>query len=139
MGTEIYKLTYIQDLVGAINSTYWSMPGNGGAYAVVSVAGRDRNWFVAQHEVRIGIYGAPIAEHVWFKKAYFNYLWYDDYGGHYQTGRGYNHGTQTIAIFEPYDERDWRPNGNQTAGARVVSFDNMWSATDAHPQKNFGR
>jgi hypothetical protein len=131
--------TSIWNLVPVINDhTNWDSSSHGGSYAVVSVSGKDQNWFVAQHEERIGIYGAPIAEHVKLWKTYFDYLKYD-HGGHYQTGRGYSHSNNKIAIFEPFDERDWCWQGNYTGKRQYVSFQNMWDATYVHPQKNFGR
>ncbi|MCD4737907.1 MAG: hypothetical protein K8R89_01430 [Anaerolineae bacterium] len=139
LGTETLGYTSIWNLVPAINNhTNWGSSSHGGSYAVVSVSGKDQNWFVAQHEERIGIYGAPIAEHVKLWKTYFDYLKYD-HGGHYQTGRGYSQNTGKIAIFEPYDERDWCNDGYYTGKRQYVSFGDMWGATYVHPQKNFGR
>ena len=139
LGTETLGYTSIWSLVPAINNhTSWDSSSHGGSYAVVSVAGKDQNWFVAQHEERIGVYGAPIAEHVKLRKTYFDYLQYD-HGGHYQTGRGYSHSNNKIAIFEPFDERDWCSGGNYTGKRQYVSFGDMWGATYVHPQKNFGR
>jgi|GEM_PF-5004016 len=139
LGTTQAYGTWIGNLVPAINNhTNWDSSSHGGSYAVVSVAGKDQNWFVAQHEERIGVYGAPIAEHVKLRKTYFDYLQYD-HGGHYQTGRGYSHSNNKIAIFEPFDERDWCSGGNYTGKRQYVSFGDMWGATYVHPQKNFGR
>ncbi|MEA3309745.1 MAG: hypothetical protein U9Q70_09580 [Chloroflexota bacterium] len=139
LGTDTIGYTYIGNLIPVINDyTNWNSASHGGDYAVVSVAGKDQSWFVAQHEERIGIYGAPIAEHVNLWKMYFEYLQYN-HGGHFQTGRGYSQYSDVIAIFEPYDERDWYSHGNHTGKRQYVPFNKLWGATQIHPQQNFGR
>ncbi len=141
LGTEALGYTSIWSLIPTINDyTNWSASYHGGPYAVVSVngPGKDINWFVAQHEIRIGIYAAPIVEHVLLHTNYFDYLRYN-HGGHYQTGRGYSHINGTISIFEPYDEQKWSSGGYHTGKPQSVSFYDMWRATYDHPQQNFGR
>lgn len=141
LDTEPHGLTYIGNFIPVINDyTNWDASYRGGPYAVVSVhgPGKDIDWFIAQHEIRIGIYGAPIIEHVVLHTDYFHYLRYD-HGGHYQTGRGYSHVADTISIFEPYDEQDWYEHGYHTGKPQQVAFQDMWNATYYHPQHNFGR
>ena len=125
--------TWINSLVNAVKSyTSWDSSTYGGAYSVISLSGKSSTWFMIKHEIRIGLYGAPIVEHPVLKKAYFPYL-AKDHGGHYQTGRGYSYNSDTIAIFEPLDEcdLDYSPCNN-TGTRQYVSYVNLFNATVAN-------
>ncbi len=118
----------------AINS-YTAWDNSGGAYDLISLVGQDQAFYKAQHEVRIGLYGAPVVEHVYLDTEYFPYLdrhWWSS--GHFQTGRGYS--STSVAILEPYDERDCITGGAFTATRQYVSWTNMYNASQAHPHKN---
>ncbi len=98
--TDAQGATALSDIVSHINTyTNWDAVGTGGAYSMVSISGRDQTFFVDYHKVRIGVYGAPIVEHVMLRDEYFSYL-AKDHGGHFQTGRGYS--GSNIAIFEQH-------------------------------------
>ena len=136
--TDIQGATALSDLVNLTNTyTNWDWSSRGGSYAMVSVSGKSQTWFMIQHELRIGVYGAPIIEHVKLRNEYFTYLRYD-HGGHFQTGRGYSYQLNTISIFEPYDERDWTTYGYATGKVQYVPVKNLYDATQIHPHKNMG-
>ena len=138
LNTDAQGATALADLVDGTNDwTGWDSSSHGGSYAMVSVDGKTQSWFVTQHKLRIGAYGAPVIEHVRLRTAYFPYLRYNA-SGHFQTGRGYSDNTGKIAIFEPYDERDWRSGGYATGRRQYVLYANMWDATRTHPHENFG-
>lgn len=128
--------TSIANMVAQVNaSTTWD--GRAGKYAVISLAGRTAGWFRSMHVTQLFHHEAPIIEHVLLEQAYFKYLAFD-HGGHYQVGRGYTDGGNSIVIFEPYDERDYRADGNHTSGSRTVGYRELYAATVKHPQQNFG-
>jgi hypothetical protein len=136
--TDQQGATALSDLVLITNNnTGWDSSSHGGSYSMVSVSGKSLAWFVDQHELRIGVYGAPIIEHVKLRNEYYTYLRYD-HGGHFQTGRGYSNNSSTIAIFEPYDERDWSSGGYYTGKRQYVPYQNIYDATQVHPHKNMG-
>lgn len=138
LGTTPESGTALSNIVDAINEhTFWADSSHGGAYVVVGLSGKAQSYYVGVHKTRIGIYGAPVVEHVMLYDQYFTYL-AKDWSGHYQTGRGYSDYTSEISIFEPFDERDWYWNGNNTGMIQYVSYANMWYATQAHSQKNMG-
>jgi hypothetical protein len=138
LNTDQQGATAIADMVAVTNSvTTWDSAAHGGTYAMVSVVGKTKNWFMTQHELRIGVYGAPVIEHVMLWNDFFFYI-SQDHGGHFQTGKGYNSTAATISIFDPYDERDWVTGGSHSSGPHAVALQDLWDATTAHAQKNFG-
>lgn len=129
--------TALSDIVLRINTDTNLDTAHGGSYSMVSIIGHDLNWFRTVNETRIGVYGAPIVEHVMLKRAYYTYLKYD-HGGHFQVGRGYSNTDDNLYVMEPYNERDWSSTGNVTGTYQSVPFANVWNATQAHSHKNFG-
>lgn len=106
--------TSISSMVSATNDhTGWD--GKAGPYVVQSVSGWTTANFLNAHANEIGLYGAPVIEHVLLRDEFFDYLRYD-HGGHFQMGRAYNYSGDLIGIFEPFDERDWSSGGYATAG-----------------------
>jgi hypothetical protein len=137
LNTEAQGATAAADMVYGINMwTHWDTSSHGGSYYLESVEFRDQEWFVDAHKLRIGAFFAPVIEHVVLHVQYFPYL-SRDHGGHFQTGRGYSENSDTIAIFEPLDERDFG-SGNHTGMHQYVPYSNMWGATNNHPHQNFG-
>lgn len=128
--------TGISAIVSQINSsTTWD--SKAGTYSVVSVANNTQYWFRSVHRAQLGLYKAPVLEHVRLRKAYFNYLNYD-HGGHFQVGRGYYNSGDNISIMDPYDERDFRSGGAASGGLHSLPVAKLWNATKANSLKNIG-
>jgi hypothetical protein len=130
--------TGIQAMVSRVNAdTTWDSRGSG-SYVVLSVSPTNTAaWFMSLHHGNIGTYGIPIVEHVQLLKQYFPYVSHD-HGGHYQSGRGYDDTSGTIAIFDPYNEADFEAAGSVTYGYHSVSVLNMFNATLANVNRNVG-
>lgn len=121
--------TSIQSMVNAIdNYTNW------GNYSVVDTHDRGASWYFAIHKSHIGIAEKPLVEHVKLWDQYYSYL-ARDHNGHFQTGRGYSNNSATIAIFEPYDERDFG-SGNHTGMKQYVNYTKVYQANQAYPSWN---
>jgi hypothetical protein len=71
------------------------------------------------HQKHLGVYKAPVIEHVQLLKRYFPYLAFN-HSGHYQVGRGYDRAKGTIAIYEVFNERRFNSRGNVTDGPKNV-------------------
>lgn len=126
--------TSIQDLVSTINGhTGWD--DKAGDYAVIDSDGWGATFYFSHHKVNIGSYGTVMVDHVKLRDEYFPYL-ASDHNGHFQTARGYSEGNGTIAIFEPYDERDWSSGGNYTGTRQYVDYVNAYQANQAYPAWN---
>ena len=101
--------------------------------------GRTQGYYMLVHELRIGVGGAPVVEHVYLNTEYFDYLDLHTWNGpHFQTGRGYSCNTNTISIFESYDERDCISGGAHSGMVQYVPLSDMYNATQARPHKNMG-
>lgn len=132
--------TALSNIVSRINSnTNWDSAAHGGAYSIISLDGKSQTFYMFQHEWRIGVKGAPVVEHVYLSTSHFPYLIKHTWSsGHFQTGRGYSYNSDTISIFEPYNEADWLSGGAASGKIQYVSLLNMYNASQAHPHKNMG-
>lgn len=118
--------TAISSIVSAINS-YTAWDNLAGTYAEISTVGKTSSWYFDVHQINIGLDGAILVEHVRLEKQFYPYLAYNA-SGHFQTGRGYSLSSGNIAIFEPYDERDWKTGGNYTGKHQYVHYTNIFNA-----------
>lgn len=129
--------TAISSIVDQINArTKWSKPSYAGEYYVLDVSDASVSDFYFFHQFVLGgALGnpAPVVEHPKLIRSSFKYLKYD-HKGHFQVGRGYRtlDGTPMIKIFEVFNERDYRADGNTTWGPREVSAKLLLSATKAN-------
>ncbi|HWD82355.1 MAG TPA: C39 family peptidase [Kribbella sp.] len=114
-----------------------SWPKTAGTYIVQSVSTWNTQTFFAVHQKHLGVYKAPVIEHVQLLKRYFPYLAYN-HSGHYQVGRGYNQKNATIAIFEVFNERRFNSRGNVTDGPRNIPASALFNATLANSFQNVG-
>jgi hypothetical protein len=112
--------TWIGDLVAQINAkTSWD--SRAGSYRIQSLSGWSKNdyWWAVKR--RVGVGGAPYAEHPDLDSDFYSYLsTRGNYGGHFQMGRGYNvnGGTRYVFFFEPFNEPDWTGYRQTTWGPR---------------------
>jgi hypothetical protein len=107
-----------------------------GTYAVIPSDAKGASWYFDVHQINIGLDGAPVVEHVKLLagSSYYSYM-QESRGGHFQTGRGYSRNSNTIAIFEPYDERDWDTDypTSHTGMIQYVPYANVYLANQAYP------
>lgn len=134
LNTDAQNGTAISDLVTAIND-YTGWDNKHGAYRVIDTDGWGATYYFSHHKVNIGSYGSVLVDHVQLRNEYFTYL-AKDHNGHFQTARGYSESSNTIAIFEPYDERDWTSGGNYTGKHQYVHYQNAYQANQAYPSWN---
>ena len=128
--------TAISAMVKQTNlKTAW--PKSAGAYIVQNVSGWNSKTFMTVHEKHLGVYKAPVIEHVQLLKRYFPYLAFN-HSGHYQVGRGYDRAKGTIAIFEVFNERRFNSRGNVTDGPKNIPASALFNATLANSFKNIG-
>ncbi|HEY3560787.1 MAG TPA: hypothetical protein VGL05_25160 [Kribbella sp.] len=128
--------TAISAMVRQTNlKTAW--PKSAGTYIVQSVSTWNAQTFLTVHEKHLGVYKAPVIEHVQLLKRYFPYLAFN-HSGHYQVGRGYNKANSTIAIFEVFNERRFNSRGNVTDGPKNIPASAMFNATLANSFQNVG-
>ena len=114
-----------------------SWPKSAGPYVVQSVSTWNAQTFFAVHQKHLGVYKAPVIEHVQLLKRYFPYLAFN-HSGHYQVGRGYDKKNGTIAIFEVFNERRFNSRGNVTDGPRNIPASALFNATLANSFQNIG-
>ncbi|GAA1122886.1 hypothetical protein GCM10009630_21050 [Kribbella jejuensis] len=114
-----------------------SWPKSAGTYIVQSVSSWNAQTFFAVHQKHLGVYKAPVIEHVQLLKRYFPYLAFN-HSGHYQVGRGYDQKNGTIAIFEVFNERRFNSRGNVTDGPRNIPASALFNATLANSFQNIG-
>lgn len=120
--------TAITLMVKAVNAhTTWDKVG--GTYAVWSVTDKSTAAFASKIKNKI-VKGAPIVLHPRLLKNQFSYINFD-HGGHFQAGTGYT--SDILQFIEPYNEKDFRAGGADSAGYRSVNFDRMLRATKAAP------
>ncbi|MEV0798463.1 hypothetical protein AB0I34_12275 [Kribbella sp. NPDC050281] len=128
--------TAISAMVKQTNlKTAW--PKSAGTYIVQNVSGWNSKTFMTVHEKHLGVYKAPVIEHVQLLKRYFPYLAFN-HSGHYQVGRGYDRAKNTIAIFEVFNERRFNSRGNVTDGPKNIPASALLNATLANSFKNIG-
>jgi hypothetical protein len=128
--------TAISAMVKQTNvKTTW--PKSAGTYVVQNVSGWNAQTFFAVHQKHLGVYKAPVIEHVQLLKRYFPYLAFN-HSGHYQVGRGYNQANGTIAIFEVFNERRFNSRGNVTDGPKNIPASALFNATLANSFQNIG-
>ncbi|MFD7159167.1 C39 family peptidase [Kribbella sp. NPDC059898] len=128
--------TAISAMVQQTNlKTGW--PKAAGSYIVQSVSTWNAQTFLQVHEKHLGVYKAPVIEHVQLLKRYFPYLAFN-HSGHYQVGRGYDKKNGTIAIFEVFNERRFNSRGNVTDGPKNVPASALFNATLANSFQNIG-
>jgi hypothetical protein len=128
--------TAISAMVRQTNlKTTW--PKAAGTYVVQNVSGWNTQTFFTVHQKHLGVYKAPVIEHVQLLKRYFPYLAFN-HSGHYQVGRGYDKANGTIAIFEVFNERRFNSRGNVTDGPRNIPASALFNATLANSFKNIG-
>ncbi|MFG1622227.1 hypothetical protein [Kribbella sp. NPDC049227] len=128
--------TAISAMVKQTNlKTAW--PKSAGTYIVQNVSGWNSKTFMTVHEKHLGVYKAPVIEHVQLLKRYFPYLAFN-HSGHYQVGRGYDRAKNTIAIFEVFNERRFNSRGNVTDGPKNIPASALFNATLANSFKNIG-
>ncbi|GAA2825126.1 hypothetical protein [Kribbella solani] len=128
--------TAISAMVQQTNlKTGW--PKSAGTYIVQNVSGWNAQTFFAVHQKHLGVYKAPVIEHVQLLKRYFPYLAFN-HSGHYQVGRGYNKANGTIAIFEVFNERRFNSRGNVTDGPKNIPASALFNATLANSFQNIG-
>ncbi|WP_238161900.1 C39 family peptidase [Kribbella antibiotica] len=129
--------TSITAMVQQTNAkTDWDVAA--GAYIVQSVSSWTASTFLNVHQSHLGDGSpAPIIEHPQLLKRYFPYLAFD-HSGHFQVGRGYNQTTNTIGIFEVFNERRFNSNGNITDGPKNIPASAMLNATLANQFQNIG-
>ncbi len=128
--------TAISAMVKQTNvKTAW--PKSAGTYVVQNVSGWNAQTFFAVHQKHLGVYKAPVIEHVQLLKRYFPYLAFN-HSGHYQVGRGYNQANGTIAIFEVFNERRFNSRGNVTDGPKNIPASALFNATLANSFQNIG-
>lgn len=108
-----------------------------GSYIVQSVSTWNAQTFLQVHEKHLGVYKAPVIEHVQLLKRYFPYLAFN-HSGHYQVGRGYDKKNGTIAIFEVFNERRFNSRGNVTDGPKNIPASALFNATLANSFQNIG-
>ncbi|HET6741621.1 MAG TPA: C39 family peptidase [Kribbella sp.] len=128
--------TAISAMVQQTNlKTAW--PKAAGSYIVQSVSTWNAQTFLAVHEKHLGVYKAPVIEHVQLLKRYFPYLAFN-HSGHYQVGRGYDKAKGTIGIYEVFNERRFNSRGNVTDGPKNIPATALFNATLANSFKNIG-
>ena len=128
--------TAISAMVKQTNvKTAW--PKTAGTYIVQNVSNWNAQTFFAVHQKHLGVYKAPVIEHVQLLKRYFPYLAFN-HSGHYQVGRGYDKAKRTIAIFEVFNERRFNSRGNVTDGPKNIPASALFNATLANSFKNIG-
>jgi len=128
--------TAISALVKQTNvKTAW--PKSAGTYIVQNVSGWNSQTFFTVHQKHLGVYKAPVIEHVQLLKRYFPYLAFN-HSGHYQVGRGYDKANGTIAIFEVFNERRFNSRGNVTDGPKNIPASALFNATLANSFQNIG-
>ncbi|MGW7686172.1 C39 family peptidase [Kribbella sp. NPDC054772] len=128
--------TAISAMVKQTNAkTAW--PKAAGPYVVQNVKGWNSQTFFQVHQKHLGVYKAPVIEHVQLLKRYFPYLAFN-HSGHYQVGRGYNKANGTIAIFEVFNERRFNSRGNVTDGPKNIPASALFNATLANSFQNIG-
>jgi hypothetical protein len=115
--------------------TTW--PKSAGTYIVQNVSGWNAQTFFTVHQKHLGVYKAPVIEHVQLLKRYFPYLAFN-HSGHYQVGRGYDQAKGTIGIFEVFNERRFNSRGNVTNGPKNIPASSLFNATLANSFKNIG-
>ncbi|WP_328520053.1 C39 family peptidase [Kribbella sp. NBC_00359] len=128
--------TAISAMVQQTNlKTNWDKPA--GAYIVQSVSHWNAQTFFTVHQKHLGVYKAPVIEHVQLLKRYFPYLAFN-HSGHYQVGRGYDRAKGTIGIYEVFNERRFNSRGNVTDGPKNVPATALFNATLANSFQNIG-
>ncbi|WP_329000590.1 C39 family peptidase [Kribbella sp. NBC_00709] len=128
--------TAISAMVKQTNvKTAW--PKVAGTYVVQNVSDWNAQTFFTVHQKHLGVYKAPVIEHVQLLKRYFPYLAFN-HSGHYQVGRGYDKANGTIAIFEVFNERRFNSRGNVTDGPRNIPASALFNATLANSFQNIG-
>ncbi|MEU4293270.1 C39 family peptidase [Kribbella sp. NPDC026596] len=128
--------TAISAMVKQTNlKTAW--PKSAGTYVVQNVASWNSQTFFTVHQKHLGVYKAPVIEHVQLLKRYFPYLAFN-HSGHYQVGRGYDKAKGTIAIYEVFNERRFNSRGNVTDGPKNIPASALFNATLANSFKNIG-
>ena len=128
--------TAISAMVQQTNlKTNWDIPA--GAYIVQNVSHWNAQTFFTVHQKHLGVYKAPVIEHVQLLKRYFPYLAFN-HSGHYQVGRGYNTANGTIAIYEVFNERRFNSRGNVTDGPKNIPASALFNATLANSFQNIG-
>lgn len=128
--------TAISAMVKQTNvKTAW--PKSAGTYVVQNVSDWNAQTFFTVHQKHLGVYKAPVIEHVQLLKRYFPYLAFN-HSGHYQVGRGYDKANGTIAIFEVFNERRFNSRGNVTDGPRNIPASALFNATLANSFQNIG-
>lgn len=128
--------TAISAMVKQTNAkTTW--PKSAGTYVVQNVSDWNAQTFFTVHQKHLGVYKAPVIEHVQLLKRYFPYLAFN-HSGHYQVGRGYDKANGTIAIFEVFNERRFNSRGNVTDGPRNIPASALFNATLANSFQNIG-
>ena len=128
--------TAISAMVQQTNlKTNWDKPA--GAYIVQSVSHWNAQTFFTVHQKHLGVYKAPVIEHVQLLKRYFPYLAFN-HSGHYQVGRGYDRAKGTIGIYEVFNERRFNSRGNVTDGPKNVPASALFNATLANSFQNIG-
>ncbi|MER7250551.1 C39 family peptidase [Kribbella sp. NPDC000426] len=128
--------TAISAMVKQTNvKTAW--PKSAGTYIVQNVSDWNAQTFFTVHQKHLGVYKAPVIEHVQLLKRYFPYLAFN-HSGHYQVGRGYDKANGTIAIFEVFNERRFNSRGNVTDGPRNIPASALFNATLANSFQNIG-
>ena len=115
--------------------TNWDKPA--GVYIVQSVSHWNAQTFFTVHQKHLGVYKAPVIEHVQLLKRYFPYLAFN-HSGHYQVGRGYDRAKGTIGIYEVFNERRFNSRGNVTDGPKNVPASALFNATLANSFQNIG-
>ncbi|MEV6267072.1 C39 family peptidase [Kribbella sp. NPDC051936] len=128
--------TAISAMVKQTNlKTAW--PKSAGTYIVQNVSHWNAQTFFTVHQKHLGVYKAPVIEHVQLLKRYFPYLAFN-HSGHYQVGRGYDKAQGTIAIFEVFNERRFNSRGNVTDGPKNIPASALFNATLANSFQNIG-
>ncbi|WP_327635693.1 C39 family peptidase [Kribbella sp. NBC_00482] len=128
--------TAISAMVKQTNvKTAW--PKSAGTYIVQNVSNWNAQTFFTVHQKHLGVYKAPVIEHVQLLKRYFPYLAFN-HSGHYQVGRGYDKAKGTIAIFEVFNERRFNSRGNVTDGPKNIPASALFNATLANSFQNIG-
>ena len=128
--------TAISAMVKQTNlKTAW--PKSAGTYIVQNVSHWTAQTFFTVHQKHLGVYKAPVIEHVQLLKRYFPYLAFN-HSGHYQVGRGYDKAKGTIAIFEVFNERRFNSRGNVTDGPKNIPASALFNATLANSFQNIG-
>ena len=128
--------TAISAMVKQTNlKTAW--PKSAGTYIVQNVSHWTAQTFFTVHQKHLGVYKAPVIEHVQLLKRYFPYLAFN-HSGHYQVGRGYDRAKGTIGIYEVFNERRFNNRGNVTDGPKNVPASALFNATLANSFQNIG-